>query len=66
MLPRECRAPGIPCALSFKVNVSGEPRAKTRGEIAAVYSDVIASVAKQSIVSRLLLDGLLRYARRRC
>jgi hypothetical protein len=30
---------------------------KTRGEIAGLYSAVIANAAKQSILSRLLRDG---------
>jgi hypothetical protein len=64
-----CEAAGASSAryslrpLIKRVDVPGKTRAKTRGEIAKMCLNVIASAAKQSILTSLLRDGLLRFAR---
>ena len=61
---RAHRTPGIPCALCLqRAERTGQTSRETRGEIAKLYLVVIASEAKQSILSFLLHDGLLRFAR---
>jgi hypothetical protein len=62
--PRVQRAPGIPCALFFRevrklLSKLGRFAPRDRGVVFSA-SHVIASAAKQFIVTRTPKDGLLR------